>query len=83
MGHICKLGIMSPFLPEGCFFEGCGATMDFGVWTLLINITELAPCSFILGAVDPACSQHLGFQKAVFCPEKEAGRFVLLLTAYH
>lgn len=60
---ICKLGIMSLFLPQGCIFEGLGAIVDIGFWVLLVNVTELVPCSDILGEVDPDCSQHLGFQR--------------------
>ena len=93
MGHICKLGIMSLFLPQGCIFEGLGAIIDIDVWVLLVNIMELVPCSVILGEVDPDCSQHLGFQRngnqgkprkmvSIFCPEKEAS-FAPLLAAYH
>ena len=69
------------------------AIIDIGVWLLLVNITELVPCSVILGEVDPDCSQHLGFQRkgnqgkprkmvSIFWPEKEA-RFAPLLAAYH
>lgn len=63
MGHICKLGIMSLFLPQGCIFEGLGAIIDIDVWVLLVNITVSVPYSVILGEVDPGCSQHLGFQR--------------------
>ena len=73
-GMICKLGIMSLFLPQGCIFEGLGAIVDIGVWVLLVNVTELVPCSDILGEVDPDCSQHQnGFhflprERSEICP---------------
>ena len=78
---ICKLGIMSLFLPQGCIFEGLGAIVDIGVWVLLVNVTELVPCSDILGEVDPDCSQHQnGFH---FLPreKRDLPHFWLLLFA--